>query len=293
MAIPPRRRRRRRRSLAPGALRSGSGSAFTTGRPRPPARPARLAPGALRSSSGSAFVTGRPYSPPQQAAPPRVPSAGEIAQQPGDLSGGVGAGYDVNSDPAVAAAQGLAAKIRAQAQATALAKREQAAIEYGDPEGVQGISAKGSKAARENPFSVLKNLEHGYGTGLRDLEEGLNSANLFYSGYRGQQLGEAARGYQQSRYQAGTNFRGLMTDINDQLAEALLNADMYEANALLGSSGGGWDDGGYGGGDTDTRSNAAYPSKAAGPGLRPKPRRPPRRWRRRRGGGGARPVGIY
>ena len=119
-----RRRRRRRRPLAPGALRSGSGSVFSTG---------------------------RPYNPPQQAAPPRVPSAGDIVQEPGQLSGGTAAGYDVNSDPAVAAAQGLAAKIRAQAQATALAKREQAAIEYGDPEGVQGISAKSQTAARETP----------------------------------------------------------------------------------------------------------------------------------------------
>jgi len=163
-------------------------------------------------------------------------------------------GYNIGSDPAVAAAQGLAAKIRATAQASALAKRKQAAIEYGDPTGVEGIDATTSKAASDNPFSVLKNIEHGYTTGTRDLEEGLNSANLFYSGYRGQQLGEAARGYQNSRYQAATGFKGLMTDINDRLAEALLNADAMEQSALMGSDGGyyGGDGGGYYGPDPGT-----------------------------------------
>ena len=133
------------------------------------------------------------------------------------LSGSMG-GYDINSDPAVAAAQGLAGKMRAMAQASALAKRKQAAIEYGDPTGVEGIDDATSKAARENPFSMLKNIEHGYKTGVDDLEEGLNKANLFYSGYRGQQLGEAARGYQDSRYQAANRFKGLNTDISDNLA---------------------------------------------------------------------------
>lgn len=175
------------------------------------------------------------------------PAASSINTTPAPLSGGTG-GYDVNSDPAVAAAQGLAAKIRANAQASALAKRKQAALEYGDPTGVEGVDEATAKAARENPFSILKNMEHAYGTGRRDLEEGLNKANLFYSGYRGQQLGEAARAYEQNRYQAGTQFKGLMTDIGDQLANALLNADMYEQNALLSSSGGAYGGGGDGGG---------------------------------------------
>jgi hypothetical protein len=143
--------------------------------------------------------------------------------------------------------------MRTQAQASALAKRKQAAIEYGDPTGVEGIDDATSKAASENPFSVLKNLEHGYKTGTADLEEGLNKGNLFYSGYRGQQLGEAARGYQDSRYQAGTRFKGLMTDIGDNLANALMNADMYEASAIMGSDGGSYGGGDDGGGGNPNR----------------------------------------
>ena len=225
----PNRRRGRRRRPASAGFGGGLGTALVRRRAAPKKLPAS-----------------RPQAP--RITPPRTPAASDINLQPGTLSGGMAAGYDINSDPAVAAAQGLAGKIRAQAQARALAKREQAAIEYGDPTGVTGISEKSSTAARENPFSVLKNLDYSYKTGLRDLEEGLNSANLFYSGYRGQQLGEAARGYEQGRYTAGTNYRALQSDISDQLSEALLNADMYEQNALLGSSGGGYDGGGYDGG---------------------------------------------
>lgn len=172
--------------------------------------------------------------------PQPVPSADDLALATAGFTGGVG-GYDINSDPAVAAARGLAAKMRAQAQATALAKRRQAAIEFGDPTGIEGIDEETARKARENPFSILKNLEYGYTTGLEGLEEGLNAANLFYSGYRSKQLAEAARRYQQARYDASTQFRGLMSDINEQLANALLNADIMEAQAALGSSGGGYD----------------------------------------------------
>ena len=179
-------------------------------------------------------------------------------------------GYDVNSDPAVAAAQGLAQKIRANAQASALAKRKQAAIEYGDPTGVEGIDEATGKAARDNPFSVLKNLEHSYDKGKGELEDDLNKANLFYSGYRGQQLGEAARGYLEQRHGAGNAFRGLMSDINDKLADALMQADSYEASAIGGSDGGGWggDDGGGGGGGNSYRTSPAF---ALGAHVRPGP----------------------
>lgn len=188
--------------------------------------------------------------------------AAPAAQQyaPGAQSGGVPMGYDVNADPAVAAAHGLAEKIRARAQAQATAKRIQAAIEYGDPTGVEGLSDEQRKAAKENPFSILSDLEHKYQTGTRDLEEGLNKSNLFYSGYRGQQLAEGARSYQGARYQAGTNFRALNSDISDQLSNALLQADMYEQNALLGS-----DQGSYSGGDSG--AGGGNPSGLYGSGL--------------------------
>lgn len=193
------------------------------------------------------------------------------------LSGGMG-GYDLGADPAVALAAGLAAKQRAMAQASALAKRKQAAIEYGDPSGVTGLDDATQKAARDNPFSVLKRIDRSYETGTRELEEGLNAANLFYSGYRGQQLAEAARGYQQTKYDAANSFRGLLTDIDAGLADALMQADYLDAQAMMGSDGGyygGYDEGSDSGSDGITYSLAGDAKQALGIPRRTQKKPPP------------------
>lgn len=171
-------------------------------------------------------------------------SARDIQLPQTSFSGGTG-GYDVSTDPAVARIGALSQRMRAEAQASAMAKKKQAALEYGDPTGVEGIDEQTAKAARENPFSILKAMERAYSTGVNDLEEGLNKGNLFYSGYRGQQLGDAAHTYQQGRYDAGNRFRATIQDINDALASTLLNADMMDADAIGGSDGGYYDPGGW------------------------------------------------
>jgi hypothetical protein len=132
----------------------------------------------------------------------------------------------------LAQAQALALRQREVARSAAAAKRAQAAIEYGDPSGVQGLDEQTIAAARDNPFSVLRNLERDYQTGVRDLEENLNAANLFYSGYRGTKLGEAATDYQSRRASAASAFQGLLADVENALAQALLQADWAEAAAL-------------------------------------------------------------
>jgi hypothetical protein len=204
------------------------------------------------------------------------PSAADISYTGGSFSGGMG-GYDLSTDPAVAAAAGLSAKLRAMAQASALAKIKQAAIEYGDPTGVEGLDEATLKASRENPFSITKNLERSYKTGLGELEEGLNASNLFYSGYRGKQLGEAARGYQQSKYDASNAFRGLLTDINDRLAQSLMDADMYEAGAIGGSEGGYYEEPGEPGVSSVVRGPWQTPRRPGVVGASPRPRPRPRR----------------
>ena len=119
-SAPRKKRKRPRNASGPQFGRPGSGI-----QKRTPARAPRPA--------------SRPPAAPQFA-PPKVPTAATsipYAQQA--FSGGTG-GYDVSSDPAVQAASGLAAKIRANAQAQALAKRKQAAIEYGDATGVEPLA---------------------------------------------------------------------------------------------------------------------------------------------------------
>lgn len=150
-------------------------------------------------------------------------------------------------DPALAQIRALAARSRSEATARALAKKKQAAIEYGDASGITGLDEATIEAARNNPFSVLKNTERAYTQGVASLEDALNKSNLFYSGHRGQELGKAATGYQQQKYGASTRFQAGITDIEDALAQALLAADQQEMMALWNSGGGGGASGGLGG----------------------------------------------
>jgi hypothetical protein len=155
-----------------------------------------------------------------------------------DLGGGGGGGGGV--DPALAAAMNMSASIRTNAQATALAKRKAAALQYGSAEGLQGVLGNDfatlQKQAAENPYSTLANLKYGYDQGVQNLEGQLNSANLFYSGYRGDQLKDAAHQYQGSQYNAQTQYQGLQQDIADQLAQALMQADLMDMQGAQDSS---------------------------------------------------------
>lgn len=225
---------RRRRTAPP----SPYNRRLREGPQRPRMKPPKAPPFNRRTREG-------PYRPGADTASEYAPTptaAGSIQTPTPAFSGGTGS-YDVGSDPAVARIGALSERMRAEAQASAAAKKKQAALEYGDPTGVEGIDEQTAKAARENPFSILRGMEHSYGLGVQDLEEGLNKGNLFYSGYRGQQLGEAGRTYQQGRYDAGNRFRSTITDINDALAAALLQADMMDADAAMGSDGGYYDPG--------------------------------------------------
>ena len=170
---------------------------------------------------------------------------GQFSAGAHDLGGGGGGGG--GGDPALAAALNMSANIRTNAQASALAKRRAAALQYGSAEGLQGVlgSQYGDVAAQAaaNPFSTLANLKYGYEQGTKNLEDQLNSANLFYSGYRGDQLKDAARQYQGAQYNAQTQYQGLMQDIADQLSQALMNADLMDMQGAQNASywGGGGD----------------------------------------------------
>ena len=156
----------------------------------------------------------------------------------GSGGGGGGGGSAASAfmgDPILAQAQALASRQREIARSGALAKRKQAAVEYGDASGLQGFDEATIAAARDNPFSVLANMKRGYESGVESLEGDLNASNLFYSGYRGKELGRAATGYQGQRSSASGAFQGFMTDIENALAQALLNADWQEASALEGA----------------------------------------------------------
>ncbi len=155
-------------------------------------------------------------------------NGGNYAPQYAPGPDGAPAGGGFSQDPNNALALAMAARTRGEANAQATAKKKQAAIEFG--EGAEGEA---------NPFSILKNLDRGYKSGVDNLENQLNESNLFYSGYRAKQLGEAATQSQQQKYDASTRYRGLLSDVDSALAAALLNADMLEMQAGGGGGGGG------------------------------------------------------
>lgn len=248
--------------------------------PYQPSAPKRTSYGSLLGQRGNAMAsaygvkptptaTGGKVSMPPPSKPvlpggshPSFPDVPETPAAPSSFAPqsapGGGGGF---VDPALAQIRALAARSRSEATARALAKKKQAAVEYGDASGVTGLDEATAKAAKDNPFSILKGLDRNYNEGVGRLEDALNKSNLFYSGHRGTELGKAATNYQQDKYGASTRFQAGITDIEDALAQALLQADMMEMQALMGSGGP------YGGGGDNGAGFVGRPGEANPAGV--------------------------
>ena len=194
----------------------------------------------------------------------------------GGGSGGGPSPFDFSSDPILQQIMAEAQRQMAEAQANALAKREQLAVAYGDASGL-GLDKSYETAAANNPFSVIHNAKRSYDQGVVSLEDALNKDNLFYSGARGTKLGEAATGFQRTNYGNQQRFRGSLQDVQSTLAQALQSARYMEmsgqegayARALSaalaggyagggGGSGGGGGGGGGGGSGTSSYGTVVY-----------------------------------
>jgi len=148
---------------------------------------------------------------------------------------------------------------REGARAEALSSKKQVAIDYGDADLARQLGDENTAtAAAGNPLGVRQQLRHSYDENVQDFEQGLPS-NLFYSGHRGQELGNLATGYQEGLAGAGRQQQELLTGIERSLADALSGIDQRDmegqesavARALAAGLGGGFDTGEseYGGDD--------------------------------------------
>lgn len=161
--------------------------------------------------------------------------------------------YSFESDPVLAKIRAMQGRARNDAIAQAAAARKQLAIDYGDA-GISGDLAGDTltaKAASDNPFSVLAQLRQRFEKEAPvELDEAYNQRNLFFSGARAQGMSDLAREYQQTRADTDGQFRGLLSDIDGGLQQALMQADMTEQDAYLNwlMSGGAGLGGYYGGG---------------------------------------------
>jgi hypothetical protein len=131
--------------------------------------------------------------------------------------------YDLNTDPILQQITALSGMGDEQAQAAALKQRQQLLLGYGDPNLSRAVLGDETQAAaaEQNPTSILHQLGQQRDRNVTGLTEGLNKANLFYSGDRVVQEQQGAQDYQGALAgAAGQANQGLDT-ISGNLASAL------------------------------------------------------------------------
>lgn len=179
-------------------------------------------------------------------------------------------GYDFSSDPVFQQAQAIIARTEEEARAAAIARKTAIAEQYGDATGLR-LGSSVEQIAKNNPFSVVASMKRGYEQGVNRLEDQLNKANLFYSGWRGTELGNASTAYQQNQYNARSRFQASIQDVNNQLAQSLLNSEWQRLSAMqsayqaglgnpsqYGGAGGAGGGGGGGGGAASPYGKVVY-----------------------------------
>jgi len=213
-----------------------------------PARPSLVAsalagPSPLQSGrfrAGQSGAAGYPALQPQRLAPYRPPAAPQQTAAPVNPQGhpqntaptpGV---YDINADPILQQIQALAGQSDEQANAQALKQRQTLLTGYGDPnlaKAVLGENDPTVQAAGQNPASIVAQLATQHGRNQAALEDALNKANLFYSGYRVNQESQDAQDYQGQLAGAQGQAQGGLDTIASNLAAALGQNQQQRAQA--------------------------------------------------------------
>jgi hypothetical protein len=127
-----------------------------------------------------------------------------------------------NFDPVLAKLSALGEMSIANARTEAANAKKQALIDAGSEEIAKGVGADENtlSAAKQNPFSTQALLMKDFQDRQRQMDESLNQSNLFYSGERVRQMGELERGRAQAETGFGSNLRGLLAAIDEQMRAA-------------------------------------------------------------------------
>lgn len=141
--------------------------------------------------------------------------------------------FNPDEDPIVQMVKAAGQRSVQQAEGSELAGRKQTLIDYGYDPALSSLypDQPTSDAAQQNPFSFLANLGHGYDVAGHNLDEQLNKQNLFYSGYRGTQLGELARSEGQQQAAGYGNLQHTLGALSDALLKARADAEGANLNA--------------------------------------------------------------
>jgi hypothetical protein len=138
------------------------------------------------------------------------------------------------SDPVLARIRALGTQDVANARSEAEALRKKAIIDSGLTDVGQeiGVDQNTLQAAQQNPFSTRAELERAMQTRGRELNESLNQQNLFYGGYRADQLSDLARSGAQQQSALTGDIRGLLGGISQGVTTAEQEAARAEQAAI-------------------------------------------------------------
>lgn len=134
------------------------------------------------------------------------------------------------SDPILARINALKGQNVANARSQAAALRKQAIIDSGldDVGGGIGLDAGTLQAARENPFSSRRKIQEESIMRGRDLDEGLNQGNLFFSGERVNRLSELA----QNTAEANTGLGRTLQELLGGIDAGVMSVEQEEAERV-------------------------------------------------------------
>ena len=138
--------------------------------------------------------------------------------------------YD--ADPILAKIRALGSQTVANAESEAARLRKQAVIDAGVTEGNLGVDQSTLQAAGSNPASAVAQLRFQAQQRERELEEALNQQNLFYGGYRGEQLTDLARNRALGEAQIGQSLFGALSEIDTGVAQSRAAQVAEEQRAL-------------------------------------------------------------
>lgn len=171
---------------------------------------------------------------PQAPMPMVVPQATTPGAAAAPTPSTSGFQFDLNTDPALQAVKIDTGQSDAQAQAAALAAKQQALVDYGDQglaASVLGANDPFTQAAAQNQESTLAQLGRQRDQALSSFETQLDPS-LTFSGYKIKQENQLGQNYQDTLAKAAAAIRNQLSGIGSQLSSALGQNKMTRDQAL-------------------------------------------------------------
>jgi hypothetical protein len=189
--------------------------------PPPPGPPSP--PGAPPPPTGNG--AGQQQQPPTPQGYPTTGTSGEPAPPPQ---------YDISTDPVLQQVYAMTQRADQNAQASALAAREQALLAYGDPTlaaQILGGADPNVLAAGRNTESELAQLARGRDQALNAFDTTLDPS-LAFSGYRVASEGQLGQNYQDALARAAAAIQSQLGGITDTLNSSLGADEQQREQAL-------------------------------------------------------------